>query len=77
MKQKVADIKNSYKSGLASASKGAALIEYFVEKDKTLVHLYISWLSQNIFNNKTSPSYPFSHNMYSSTNPKRNKIKAI
>ena len=50
MKQKVADIKNSYKSGLASASKGAALIEYFVEKDKTLVHLYISWLSQNIFN---------------------------
>lgn len=42
MKSKTADIKNSEKSRYAGASKGAAFLEYFVEKDTKWIHLDIA-----------------------------------
>jgi hypothetical protein len=42
MKSKVADLKNSEKSRYAGASKGAAFLEYFIEKDVKWIHLDIA-----------------------------------
>ena len=42
MKSKTADIKNSEKSRYAGASKGAAFLEYFIEKDTKWIHLDIA-----------------------------------
>lgn len=47
MKSKTADIKNAEKSRFAGASKGAAFIEYFIEKDTKWVHLDIAGPSQS------------------------------
>lgn len=42
MKSKIADLKNSEKSRYAGASKGAAFIEYFIEKGTKWIHLDIA-----------------------------------
>ena len=42
MKSKTADLKNSEKSRYAGASKGAAFLEYFIEKDVKWIHLDIA-----------------------------------
>ena len=42
MKSKVADLKNAEKSRYAGASKGAAFIEYFIEKNTKWIHLDIA-----------------------------------
>ena len=47
MKSKTADIKNAEKSRYAGASKGAAFIEYFIEKHTKWIHLDIAGPSQS------------------------------
>ena len=42
MKSNVADLKNSEKGRYAGASKGAAFLEYFIEKDTKWIHLDIA-----------------------------------
>jgi hypothetical protein len=42
MKSKSADLKNSGKDRYGGASKGAAFLEYFIDKDKNWVHLDIA-----------------------------------
>lgn len=47
MKSKTADLKNSEKGRYGGASKGAAFLEYFIEKDTKWIHLDIAGPSQS------------------------------
>ena len=42
MKSKFADLKNSGKDRYGGASKGAAFLEYFIEKNVNWIHLDIA-----------------------------------